>query len=288
MKPSATRIWAMVLRYSALHRRSLLRTFDVFFWPVLDLLVWGFVTSYLQRQLPGLASGASGLASGAGGPPYGGGPVGAGVSFLIGGMILWDLHYRAQQGMTISLMEEIWTRNIVNLLVTPLRRWEWLVATILYGLAKVVVIALVLGGLAFGLYAFRLWAVGWGLAPLLVHLLIFAWAVGLVTAGFVIRFGYAAEALIWGIPFLIQPFSAVFYPVAVLPAALRPIALALPTTYVFEDLRAALAGDLTVGWAHALPLVALNGAYVALGIVVFSICFRQAARSGRLGRLGQD
>ena len=276
MKASAIRIWAMVLRYSALHRRSLLRTFDVFFWPVLDLLVWGFVTVYIQRQAASQPAGSS--------PAF----IGSTAGFLIGGMILWDLHYRAQQGMTISLMEEIWTRNIVNLLVTPLRRWEWLVATIVYGLGKVAVIALVLGSLAFGLYAFRLWDLGWGLVPLLIHLLLFAWAIGLVTAGCVIRFGYAAEVLIWGIPFLIQPFSAVFYPVAVLPEWLRPLALALPATYIFEDLRAALAGSPSIGWAHFLPLAALNGLYVLVGIAVFGWLFRTAQASGRLGHLGQD
>ena len=268
MTASLTRIWAMVLRYSALHRRSLLRTFDVFFWPVMDLLVWGFVTVYLQRNAPG--------------------PIGHGVSFLIGGMILWDLHYRAQQGVTVSLMEEIWTRNIVNLLVTPLRRWEWLAATMLYGIGKTVVIALVLGVLAFALYTFRIWALGWGLVPLLAHLLLFGWAVGLMTAGLVVRYGYAAEALIWGIPFLIQPFSAVFYPVTVLPAAFQPVAWALPTTWIFEDLRAALAGDPLIGWMHVGPLTILNGLYLVAGMLIFGWLFARASRLGRLGRLGQD
>lgn len=263
-----TRIWAMVRRYSALHRRSLLRTFDVFFWPIMDLLVWGFVAVYFQRQTQG--------------------PLGYGMGFLIGGMIFWDLYYRAQQGMTVSIMEEIWTRNIANLLVTPLRRWEWLTATILYGLGKVLVIGVVLGGLASLLYAFRIWELGWGIVPLLIHLLLFAWSVGLVTAGCVIRFGYAAEALIWGIPFLIQPFTAAFYPVAVLPEAIQPLALALPSTHVFEDLRAALAGQPMVGWIHFLPLLPLTGLYLIAGIGVFAWCFLKAEQSGRLGRLGQD
>ena len=268
MHAAWTRIWAMVLRYSALHRRSLLRTFDVFFWPVMDLLVWGCVTVYLRQQPS---------------TPWAGG-----AGFLIGGMILWDLHYRAQQGMTISLMEEIWTRNIVNLLVTPLRRWEWLVATMLYGFAKITVILVVLGGLAYGLYAFKLWALGWGLVPLLFQLLVFAWAVGLVTAGCVVRYGYAAEVLIWGIPFLIQPFSAVFYPVSVLPKVFQPMAMAIPATRVFEDLRAALAGAPMIGWAHFGPTLLLNLVYVAAGLAVFSALFDQAQRTGHLGRLGQD
>ena len=268
MREAWDRIWAMVLRYSALHRRSILRTFDVFFWPVMDLLVWGFVTVYFQRHSPGAFE--------------------LGASFLIGGMILWDLHYRAQQGVTISLMEEIWTRNIVNLFVTPLRRWEWFVATILYGLGKVAVVGLVLGILAFGLYAFQVWTLGWVLVPLVAELMLFAWALGLVTAGFVVRFGYAAEVLIWGIPFLIQPFSAVFYPVEVLPVPFRAIALALPTTYIFEDLRAALAGNLTLGVRHVLALSALNGVYLLIGAAIFGWLFQRAQTLGRLGHLGQD
>jgi ABC-2 type transport system permease protein len=266
MTASWQRIWAMTLRYLYLHRRSWVRNLSIGFWPVMDLLIWGYVTLYI-RQVAGL--------------------VGHIAVFFVGAMIFWDIHYRVQQGVTLSLMEEVWTRNIINVLISPLRLWEWVAATCLYSLMKVAGVVLVLGVLAQVLYAFRLTSVGWVAVPLAAQLLVFGWAIGIVTAGLLLRFGYAAEMLIWAIPFLIQPFSAVFYPVSVLPAPAQAVSRILPTTYVFEGLRMVLQqGRLEPSylvWATALNLV-----YVAVGAAVFIRLFRAAQASGRLSRLGQE
>jgi ABC-2 type transport system permease protein len=265
---SPARIGAMFRRYLVLHRRSLLRSFDIFFWPVMDLLIWGFLTCYLQRSVSG-------------------GPAAEVVVFLIGAMISWDVHYRGQQAVTISLMEEIWTRNIVNVLISPLRLWEWIAASLLYGALKVAVVTGLLTALAHWLYAFELVRVGWAFVPLAGMLLVFGWAIGIVTAGLLLRFGYAAEALIWGIPFLVQPFSCVFYPLASLPGWAQAIARVLPSTYTFEALRMALRGE-PVPASSWLVILGLNALYLALGVAGFVWLFRWAREGGHLGRLGQD
>jgi len=269
MPPEApSRIWAMFQRYLVLHRRSLIRAFDIFFWPVMDLLIWGFVTLYIQEDIA--AGSAAHL-----------------VVFLIGAMISWDIHYRGQQAVTISLMEEIWTRNIVNILIAPIRLWEWIAASFLYGALKVGIVTALLALLAQWLYAFELLRVGWAFFPLAANLLLFGWAIGIFTAGLLLRFGYAAEALIWGIPFLLQPFSCVFYPLGTLPAWAQAIARCLPSTYVFEALRAVLQGGL-ITWTVWPLILGLNALYVALGIGCFVWLFRRARADGRLGHLGQD
>lgn len=265
---SLLRIRALFLRYLVLHRRSLIRAFDVFFWPVMDLLIWGFLTVYLQRELAA-------------------GPLTQVVIFLIGAMISWDIHYRGQQAVTISLMEEVWTRNIVNLFIAPIRLWEWIAATFLYGLLKVAIVTALLAVLAHALYAFNLSQAGWAFAPLAAHLLLFGWAIGIATAGLLLRFGYAAEALIWGVPFLVQPFSCVFYPLDALPPWAQAIARCLPSTYVFEALRTLLR-DGTVSASAWWPIAGLNLAYFAGGVACFVWLFRLARSRGRLGRLGQD
>ena len=264
----SARIGAMFQRYLFLHRRSLIRAFDIFFWPVMDLLIWGFLTLYIREEA--VLGAASQVAL-----------------FLIGAMISWDIHYRGQQAVTISLMEEIWTRNIVNILISPLRLWEWIAASFLYGALKVGIVTVLLALLAKGLYAFELARVGWAFFPLAANLLVFGWAIGMLTAGLLLRFGYAAEALIWGIPFLIQPFSCVFYPVDTLPAWAQAIARCLPTTYVFEALRAVLREE-SVTWTVWPPIISLNALYLALGIGCVVRLFRRARASGRLGHLGQD
>lgn len=237
------------------------------FWPVMDLLIWGYVTLYIRQAASGLAAQIA--------------------IFFIGAMIFWDIHYRVQQGVTLSLMEEVWTRNIINVLIAPLRLWEWVAATCLYSLMKVAGVVVVLGGLAQALYAFRLTSVGWIAVPLAAQLLIFGWSIGIVTAGILLRFGYAAEVLIWAIPFLIQPFSAVFYPLSVLPAPAQAVGWGLPTTYVFEGLRMVLQEGRLEPW-YLAAASGLNLLYMMLGGVVFVRLFRTAQASGRLSRLGQE
>ena len=267
MSASLVRIGAMFQRYVSLHRRSLIRSFDIFFWPVMDLLIWGFVTRYIQQIAAG--------------------PVAQLFVFLIGALIAWDIHYRGQQAVTISLMEEIWTRNLVNILIAPVRLWEWIAATFLYAALKVAIVTVLLAILAKWLYAFELARIGWAFVPLAGSLLLFGWAVGLFTAGLLLRFGYAAEALIWGIPFLLQPFSCVFYPVSTLPPWAQAIARWLPSTYAFEGLRMALR-DGTVAWTIWPPLVGLTACAFGLGAACFVWLLHRARATGRLGRLGQD
>ena len=268
MRESLTRIGGLCQRYLMLHRRSLIRSFDIFFWPVMDLLIWGFVTLYLQREVAA-------------------GPAAQFIVFLIGALISWDLHYRGQQAVSISLMEEIWTRNIVHMLIAPIRLWEWIAASFLYSLLKVTVITALLALLARWFYAFELVRIGWAFFPLAASLLVFGWAIGLLTAGLLLRFGYAAEALIWGIPFLMQPFSCVFYPVSALPGWAQGIARCLPTTYAFEALRAVLREG-SVPWTVWPPILGLTMAYFAVSAGCLVWMFRLARIRGQLGRLGQD
>ncbi len=268
MSPSVVRIGALLERYLLLHRRSLVRAFDIGFWPVMDLLVWGFVTRYLQAA-------------------SGGGPFAQVVIFLIGALISWHIHYRGQQAVSISLMEEIWTRNITNVLIAPLRLWEWMAASFCYAALKIGIITVLLSVIARALYAFDLTRVGWAFLPLAANLLVFGWAIGLFTAGLLIRFGYAAEALIWGIPFLIQPFSCVFYPMSTLPAWAQLIARGLPSAYAFEGLRSALRGE-PIAWTIWPTVVGLNVLYFVGGTICLVWMFRRARATGHLGRLGQD
>ena len=101
----------------------------------------------------------------------------------------------------------------------------------------------------------------------------------------VLRFGLAVEALIWGIPFLIQPLSAVFYPLDVLPAWIRPVSLALPSTHVFEGMRHALqTGGVSAG--SLVAALAMNAVWLAAGALFFRHMFDQVRRRGLLARLG--
>ena len=255
------RISAIVMRYFFLHRRSVARVMEIFFWPVMNLLVWGFVTHYLKElALPET------------------------VLFLLGSVILWDVLYRSQQGITLAITEEFWVKNIINIFISPISIGELLAAICIVGIIKSIVTTVVLGFLAFFLYKFSLLAVGFGLVPFLGNLLLFGWAVGLFTMALIFRYGRAAEALIWGVPFFIQPISAVFYPVSVLPDWLQKVAYLLPSTYVFEGMRQVLATGVTDISILSISF-GLNLVYLLLGSLYFSWMLYKVREKGYLSRL---
>ena len=268
MKQSLTRIGGILLRYLYLHTRSLPRLFEIFFWPVMELLVWGFVSVYFQSLV---ADPATKIAA-----------------ILVSAMVFWDILYRSQQAVSIAVVEDIWTQNILNILISPLRIWEWLVATFVYGFMKITMITLLLSAIALGLYHFNLFqSLGLLMIPLLVNLLFFGWALGVFTSALVIRWGHSAEALIWGIPYLVQPVSAIYYPVSVLPAPLQWVAKSIPSTYVFEGIRQVTKTH-TLPWEYFWTALGLNLLYFLLASLFFGKMFRSARNSGRLGRLGMD
>jgi len=268
MMQSCNRIRAMFLRYLYLHKRSVSRTLEIIFWPVMELFVWGFLSVYLKSVSNGVLAQS--------------------VLFLIGAMIFWDILYRSQQGISLSFVEDIWTQNITNLFVSPLKIWEWIAATMLYSFLKIILIVLLLSLLALGLYHFNLISsLGFYLIPLVANLFFFGWALGLFTSGLLIRWGHAVEALIWGIPFLVQPFSAIYYPLSILPRPLRMIAECLPSTHVFEGMRQVMNRGEPPFFHLALALF-LNGIYFFLCAFFFRLMYRRARETGRLGRLGMD
>ncbi|MBU1162312.1 MAG: ABC transporter permease [Proteobacteria bacterium] len=235
------RMSGLLLRHLYLYRRSISRIMEIVFWPVMSLMVWGFLSQYLKtKDLP------------------------VAVNYLLGAMILWELLYRSQQSITLSLTEEFWVKNIVNLFVAPLRTIELVLTLCIIGLLKSLTAMLFLGVLAWYLYHFNILVMGTGLVFFFGNLILFGWSVGMVTMSLILRFGHAAEALIWGVPFLIQPISAVFYPVDVLPAWLKTIALLLPCTHIFEGMRTVLNTGQTdsamLAYAFGLNLIYLAGA----------------------------
>jgi len=258
------RVMALVRRYTYLYTRSFPRVLEMFFWPVMDLFVWGLLTKYLIEapfRVPGF------------------------ITFLIGAMIFWDILYRAQQSVTISFLEDIWARNVLNIFVAPIRITEFILSTYIVGFLKVFVTVTVLGLLSYWLYSFSLFEIGWSLVPLFANLLIMGWAIGLVTAALIMRWGQSAEALAWGVPFLIQPFAAVFYPVEILPKWIQPIALSIPATHVFEGMRQVLAGD---GFprGHLISALWLNIIYLILAALFFRFMFGLVREKGLLTKLG--
>ncbi|MGB9765581.1 MAG: ABC transporter permease [Candidatus Saccharicenans sp.] len=262
------RILAMFWRHIYLYRHSITRLVEIFYWPLLDLLVWGFVSLYISR-LSG---------EGKSTPNF--------LGLFLGALILWDILFRSQQGISVSFLEEVWARNFLNLFVSPLTIGEYLVSLMLVAVFKVVVVFLISALLAWLLYSFNLFILGIYILPFMLNLIILGWAIGIITTGLILRFGQQAEVLAWGIAFLFQPISAVFYSVSVLPKFLQSLARIIPASYVFEGMRAVIFGR---GFPTGLLVRAfsLNLVYLSLALFFFFLMFRQVRARGLLARMGE-
>ena len=216
---STRRIGALMLRHIYLLRSSWTRLAELIYWPLVQMVMWGFLQTYLNGQ--------TGFAARAGGT-------------LIGAILFWDILIRGQLGLSVSFLEEMWSRNIANLFISPLRPGEFLIALMAMSLVRLIIGVVPVTLLAIWFFGFNLWSLGLGLGAFFANLLLSAWAVGTIVSGLILRNGMGAENLAWTLMFLIMPVTAVFYPVAVLPPFIQPLAWSLPPTYVFEGLRGIL------------------------------------------------
>jgi ABC-2 type transport system permease protein len=266
MSGAARRVWGLMYRHLALYRRSWPRVLELMYWPVLQMLVWGFVTAWLAGVQNNTAS------------------VTAGV--LLGGVLLWEVTLRSQMGFAISFLEEIWSRNLGHIFVAPLRPTELVAGLVAMSMLRTAIGVGPAILLAFLLYGFGIWTLGPVLVLYFAALMAMGWAVALGVTALILRHGAGAEALAWGVLFGLAPFSAVFYPVSVLPGWLQPISLAIPATHVFEGMRAALL-DGRLAWDHMAYAFGLDLIWLALAAWLFMAQFQAARVRGALLNIGE-
>ena len=263
---SITRTLAVVLRQAYLIRGSFSRMFPLFAWVAIDMVLWGFITRYLNSVS------SSGFDF---------------VPALLGAVLLWDFLVRVMQGVTMAFFEDVWSRNFLNIFASPLTIADYLgglvlssVATSSVGLAIMLALATTIFGLSFLAYGIML-------VPYLVILFLCGIALGIVSCAAVLRMGPAAEWFIWPLPAVISPFAGVFYPIATLPAWMQYVSALLPPSYVFEGMRAVVAGD-RVSLGSALWGGGLAVFYLLAACWFFSRTYRYAVRSGLLARYSAE
>lgn len=262
-----TRVSAVVLRQALLYRRSLPRLAEIFYWPLVDVLVWAFLSLYLRR----IDSPSFGVRA---------------AATLVGALILWDLLFRSQQAVSMSFLEDVWSRNLLNVFASPIRPSEYVVGGIVAGMIKVAGATAVTSLVAWALTGFGLLSLGLPLAAFVANLLVMGWAVGIFAMALILYYGEAAETLAWALSFMFQPLSAVFYPVETMPAAFRAVATVIPATHVFEGMRSLLDGRGApldrLAWAAVL-----NAVYLLLAVAFFAWMFDRVRTKGLLTRFGE-
>ena len=259
----ASRIRAIIVQHLLLMINYLGLLVDTFYWPIMDVIIWGFMILYLNRL---------------------GETTEAVVSFLMGGLILWTIAWRSQQDISVSFLFDVWNQNLVNLFTTPLTVWEFLIAVIILGVIKILFTLTAMALVAYLFYSYNLWSLGFAFLPLFANLLLFGWWVGIGVTALILYFGRQIQSFAWGFIVLLHPISCVYYPLETLPSFLQPIAKSLPTTWIFEGMRVVLTkGSLPT--MHLVWATGLNLVYLALSVFFFRWLFEKSREKGRLAKL---
>jgi ABC-2 type transport system permease protein len=262
---SARRISAMVLRHWYLLTGSWPRLLDLFYWPLVQMLLWGFIQSYLATAR-GVVAQAAGV--------------------LLGAALLWDVLFRSQVSLSIAFLEEIWSRNLGHLLVSPLRSGEFVASLVVVSLIRTLIGLACASLMAIALFGFSLYDIGLGLVAFFFNLSVFGWAVGIAVSALILRFGMGAEMLTWVLAAGLAPLCAVYYPIDVLPHWLQWLPHILPPAYIFEGMRGVLLhGVFRLDLLGAA--VGLNVLYVTGGLALFMAMLKVARRRGMLLQLGE-
>lgn len=258
---NTSRIKAVFLRYYYALIKGPSQLSDLFYWPLVDILLWGLTSIWIQNQ-----STVANL------------PL-----TLMTGLIFWQIAWRGSIDISFNILQELWHRNLVNLFSTPLKISEWITGIILLCCCKLAITVAFGSLMVYLLYSLNVFTVGWAFLPFAALLLIFGWSVGFCAAGMIIYYGHQVEMLAWMVGFVFAPFSAVFYPVDVLPHWAQNISWSLPTTYVFEGMRQILHGG-SFPTTYFFTSLGLNILYLALAVTFFKFMFDKSRVKG-LGRL---
>jgi len=260
------RTMAIVLRQFYLMRGSAARVLPLFAWVAIDIVLWGFMAKYLNSiTSPQLQF----------------------VPSLLGAVLLWDFFGRVMFGVTTAFLEDVWSRNFLNLFASPMTLTDYVGGLVLSSIATScvgLVVMVLIAGAVFGL---SLFSYGVTVLPFILVLFLFGIAMGIFATAIVLRLGPAAEWFIWHLPALISPFVSVFYPLTILPHWMQWVGRLLPPSYVFESLRATVRGH-RPWWAGLVVSSLFAALYIALAAFTFTRVFRFAVRTGLIARYSAE
>jgi ABC-2 type transport system permease protein len=265
MNASLERIYALVLRHIHIWRSSIMRIVDSIYWPAVQMVTWGFFSQFLSGQTS-YVSQAFGI--------------------LLSGLMLWEVVVRGNLSLSIAFLEEMWSRNLGHLFVSPIRSWEFASSIIIVALLRTLLGMMPVSLMAWAFFGYNIYDLGLPLLAFFFILQMFSWSVGLMMSGLIMRVGQSAETFAWAAVFLLMPLSGVFYPVTILPYWLQVLSRGIPTSYVFDGMRAILR-EHRVQWDGLAIAGGLSVLYLFIGFQVFLAFYRSARRHGSLLTQGE-
>ena len=260
------RIFALLIRYQNIAFGSFPRLISIFYWPTVQILFWGFFTNFFMSN-----------------ENFG---VWSSLNIILSAVVLWDILFRGQLGLAMSFFEELWSRNLPNLFITPLKDFEIVLSLILASFFRTLIGMTPAIFFANYFFNFHLFELGIYLIFLFFNLIIVGWAVGFIVSGLVLRYGHAFEELAWAIIFIILPFSCVYYPLDTLPETLQVLAQMLPTVHIFESMRLLLIENI-IHSKDVIIILILNIFYTSISILFFLKMIKVARNKGLLFNQGE-
>lgn len=252
------KMYGVFLRYIYLFKHSFDRLSDAFYWPTIDLVVWGLTSAYLKSLINDSV------------------PV---VMLIVSGIIFWYIIWRAQYELTVNLLEEMWDKNLVNTFVSPIKFGEWVSSLLILGGIKAFISLIFTAFIAFLLYKVQIFSLGLYLIPFMALLIMNGWAVGFFVTGIIFRYGSRIQTLAWAMVALISPFCAIYYPVSSLPAWAQYISAFIPASYVFEGMRQVLeSGVMNINYLYKSLL--LNILFIILSSIYLNKSFKKLLNKG--------
>jgi ABC-2 type transport system permease protein len=259
------RILSLMLRHFYLIKASLPRIVDLIYWPTVQIILWGFVSKFFTMHSSYFNNTAG---------------------IILSAAILYDFLFRSSISYNMLFLEEIWSRNLINLFVSPIKISEIVIALTCTALFRTMIGLVPAVLIAIPLFGISLLELGYPLILLLLSLYIFGITLGLLVTAGLVRFGPSFENIAWASLFFIAPIGCIYYPVEILPNWLQPIALALPLAHIFEETRSILITN-TVHYSNIYYALMLNMIYLFLAICTFYYSFKTAKIKGSLINVGE-
>ncbi len=256
------RVTAVIVRHMYAYKRHFDRLTDSFYWPLMDIVIWGLTSAWIasqQQSVPHI------------------------VLMLLTALVFWQVVWRGNYEISVNLLEEFWNQNLVNMFSTPLTLAEWIVSVMILAIIKMLITVSFCMVAVWLLYTTNILSFGWALIPWVISLLMSGWIMGFLGSSVIVYWGQKVQTIAWTMGFLFAPFSAVYYPLEQLPAWVQKVSVWLPTTYVFEGMRATLkTGQLDT--SMLIKSFAFNSIYLTGALLLFRFMFEKSRTKG-LGRL---
>jgi ABC-2 type transport system permease protein len=249
---------AVIKRHLFQMYKDLAKALDMLYWPLVDIVLWGFTATWFHST--GHDSPELGL-------------------MLLSGLVLWQVVWRANIDISLCFLEELWSKNLVNLFSTPLSLAEWSVGMMFLGFIRSLMVFVYAAFLVWLFYAWNVFTLGISLVPFFVLLLVSGWSIGFFIAGFLAYLGQRIQSFVWAVGWFFSIIGAVFYPLHILPLSVQLISKTLPISYVFEGMRYQVATGFMPTW-YLLMALGLSIFYFSVSLIFFKYMFNKSRARG--------